>query len=850
MYPSKRSNLRQFGAIGAAGLDHSATMRPISTDGHTLKQLPSSGEVVENGSSVALAILASFHHAPGGCEVTTPAEMLNERYFLTENMRRGAQTTVTQAFDTKANRMVAVKRVSFGPDDARAKEAFQREATALEALRHANIVDLVEIDRDDEGHWFIVLEWIEDNLEDVLLREGPMTWTEFWDRIGEPILDAVSLAQKRQIAHRDIKPKNILVTADGVAKLADYGIAKLLDNGGSWAVQGLTFRFDHTPGYTPSKPDNDHPLTRDCYAFAAVAVSCVTGRILENDEDLGTALQEAALPAAIRPIIERCLDTEPSRRPPLASVLTAHIEDAMAQADARSAETITIALQFNPKTRSLFERRIDSDSGNSVEAFVTAELFEVCGIIARTPVEGDAERIDLVGATWRFEAIVAGKEHHLLYVTHAAEIGAAYAADLRASGLVRPVRPMFSRPRDAQEVGQRLRMLIVEARAAHAAHKAERDALATQRIFRVWRGYLRDRADLEARRGSTIAYLGREIVGDRIVFTTELAQKEELIGQERVVHYPGGKVAGRVSGVAFNIVTMDVTTGDPGRTQRRGEIAINTVAAQRALSHQTHALDAVVFDRAVSPRLKPVVLEPQTAQPITPVLGATPSDPDIDDEKRAILAQALGVEDVLAIEGPPGTGKTKLITEIIIQWLQRNPGHRIMLSSQTHIALDNVLERVTKVAPGLDMIRIGRPDEPRISDASKALLLDRRVEGWIREVRLAAERDMERWARENGVDRKAVEVGMKVERLIQLLRRSETIADEIAERRAERAATIEDDVDETQADAREVDETNTQIDSEIGELQREEKRVREQQAELRREMKDLGEYAVDALAFV
>jgi serine/threonine protein kinase len=62
--------------------------------------------------------------------------------------------------------------------------------------------------------------------------------------------------QKERIAHRDIKPKNILVTETGVPKLADYGIAKLLDRAGAWApVGGHTFRFDYTPGYTPAEPD-------------------------------------------------------------------------------------------------------------------------------------------------------------------------------------------------------------------------------------------------------------------------------------------------------------------------------------------------------------------------------------------------------------------------------------------------------------------------------------------------------------------------------------------------------------------------------------------------------------------
>jgi superfamily I DNA and/or RNA helicase len=113
--------------------------------------------------------------------------------------------------------------------------------------------------------------------------------------------------------------------------------------------------------------------------------------------------------------------------------------------------------------------------------------------------------------------------------------------------------------------------------------------------------------------------------------------------------------------------------------------------------------------------------------------AVVPTSADFDEEKREILTKALGVQDILTIEGPPGTGKTKLIAEIVVQWLKRNPRHRILLSSQTHIALDNVLERITETGLPLEIIRIGRSDEPRISELGHKLLLERRVEAWIKD---------------------------------------------------------------------------------------------------------------------
>jgi hypothetical protein len=773
--------------------------------------------------------------------------MLKGRYLLTETVRRGAQASVTQAFDRIAGTMVAIKRVRFGPDDPRGRAGFEREAESLQALTHPNIVRLIEIDRDDEGNWFLVLEWIERNLEDAILAEGQISWIQFWDTYGEPLLDAICFAQNRTepIAHRDIKPRNILVAERGVAKLADYGIAKLLDDGGSWApVSGHTFRFDRTPGYAPAAPEEDHVLTRDSYAFAAVALSCITGRVFLSDEDLAVATQEAVLPAAVREVLLACLDADPTRRPPLASLLKQRLEQAMLREQVDREPTLELFLQLNPRTRVALQRRFDTEDDALIERFVQDELGEICGIVRGTPGEAERDRLELIGPTWRFDAIVAGREGELLHVTQASEIGAGLASDLRDAALVRRVVVRFVRSADPTRAGQQLALALAEARTLAERVAGERAARASGRIFRVWRSYLRDRADLEAKRSSAIRYVDRSLSGDFIVFTTEIAQLDDVVGQERVISHPEGRVTGRITAVSFNMLTLDVAFGDPRKLPRRGDISINTAAAQRALTNQTRALDAVVFDRAVGDRLKPIILEPASATAPVPVEGVVPTDAKFDDEKARILRKALGVQDILAVEGPPGTGKTKLIGEIIVQWLRRNPKHRILLSSQTHIALDNVIERIVELDPAVDIIRIGRTDDARVAESSRGLLLELRVEAWIEQVRGAAETDMARWAAEKGVDRATVAVGMKVERLLGMLGRRNAIEREIAalvEEKTEVEAELSDRA--AGVDPVEVGEEATQLDTEIAELRREMKKLDTDTDLLRAEMATMGEYA-------
>jgi hypothetical protein len=781
---------------------------------------------------------------------TQPAgpQLLGNRYALGGTTRQGAQATVTQAFDTLSGRMVAIKRVRFGPEDERAREGFQREVTMLQGLRHPNIVEMIDVDRDPEGNWYLVLEWVPDNLEDIIAREGALTWRHFWERFGQHLLDGIVFAQKKRIAHRDIKPKNILVTETGVPKIADYGIAKLLDRAGAWApVAGQTFRFHHTPGYTPSEPDQpEYSLSRDCYAFSAVAISCVTGRLMHDEKDLMAGLHEAVLPARIRPILERCLSGDASRRPPLASVLEADIERTQDE-EARSSLPILLChLVLSRRVLVKLERQLELEGRVPVEQFILDELGEASALLlADNSLVGGEFAADLVGVTWRFQVAFAGRWQDSLELINASEVGASLAAALRDRSFGRVLSFTFERPKNPERMSEQLGLFVAEAAAFQRERAEEREAL-QRRIFRVWRSYLRDRADLEAKRTNAIKYVDRQAAEDRVVFTTEIAQSDDIIGQERVVQHGAGQLSGKVSAVTFNQILLEVTFGDPTKLPRRGDLAINTIAAQRALDHQSSALNAVFYDRAVSSDLKGIILDPKRAKPVIAVEGVNPSDDKFDDEKKSILAQALGVQDILAIEGPPGTGKTKLITEIVVQWLKRNPQHRILLSSQTHVALDNVLEQVAELDPSLDMIRIGRPDDPRISDASKKLLLDRRVEAWIAEVRAAAQADMKRWAEEHGVDRDAVAVGMKVERLLQMLARQREMRDYISQREEERASIeVEVDASGGPSDQREVDEETTQIDSDIGSCRRALRLLVAEEGKLRSEMLPMGAYAAE-----
>ncbi len=146
----------------------------------------------------------------------------------------------------------------------------------------------------------------------------------------------------------------------------------------------------------------------------------------------------------------------------------------------------------------------------------------------------------------------------------------------------------------------------------------------------------------------------------------------------------------------------------------------------------------------------------------------------------------MGLRDALVVKRPPGTGKTRLIEEFIVQYLARFSNHRILLSSQTHVALDNVLERVLKRHPTLDIVRIGRTDDRRISEASRPLLLEYKVERWAEKVKADAEAFLQRWAVAHNLNKEEADTAIVAERLIKAITLREAL--EIEQVEAERSA--------------------------------------------------------------
>ncbi|WP_327635249.1 protein kinase [Kribbella sp. NBC_00482] len=158
--------------------------------------------------------------------------LIAERYRLGPSVGRGGMGEVFRATDELLGRVVAVKLLLPSDQDARAGERFQREARAAARLSDPHVVSVYDFGRHDEG-FFLVMELVEGRtVAAELAQQGPLPKDRAID-IVEQAAAGLAAAHLEDVVHRDVKPGNLLLTADGIVKVADFGIAHLPGEGAS-----------------------------------------------------------------------------------------------------------------------------------------------------------------------------------------------------------------------------------------------------------------------------------------------------------------------------------------------------------------------------------------------------------------------------------------------------------------------------------------------------------------------------------------------------------------------------------------------------------------------------------------
>ena len=258
-------------------------------------------------------------------------------YEVIDRLGAGGMGEVYRARDTRLGRTVAIKVLRSGAEPELLRR-LDREARAASALNHPNIVHIYDVGESagKDGAHYVVMELVEGETLRRRLRPGPLPMRELLD-LGAQFADGMAKAHRAGIVHRDLKPENVMVTPDGVLKILDFGLAKLVaaplgdvEAGETLSRIGtragvLMGTLEYMSPEQASGRTLDHRT--DQFSFGLILHEMATGRaafrrdspaqvlaaVIERDpEPLGRLRPD--VPAELAALVSRCLEKDPARR--------------------------------------------------------------------------------------------------------------------------------------------------------------------------------------------------------------------------------------------------------------------------------------------------------------------------------------------------------------------------------------------------------------------------------------------------------------------------------------------------------------------------------------------------------
>jgi eukaryotic-like serine/threonine-protein kinase len=277
-------------------------------------------------------------------------------YRITEKLGAGGMGVVYKAFDLKLERSVALKFLS--PHlvlSSQDKEILLREARAASALDHPNIGVIHGIEESEDHHLFLVMAYYEGETLAQKLARGPIPVRDSLD-LAIQIARGLSAAHAKHIVHRDVKPSNTIITKDNIAKIVDFGLARVV------ASSSATQSFSSTGTLPYMAPEQilgetiDH--RSDIWSLGVILVQMITGShpfIRPNTGAMTFAILNQApgavdlAPAVLQPLIYRALSKKPESRYPTSEEMLHALEAARAQitSSPASPEELTVPRSIN-----------------------------------------------------------------------------------------------------------------------------------------------------------------------------------------------------------------------------------------------------------------------------------------------------------------------------------------------------------------------------------------------------------------------------------------------------------------------------------------------------------------------
>lgn len=699
-------------------------------------------------------------------EPRIPANLLVGRYALQDLLQSGGMASVYRARDLVTDELVAVKLFDGDrhlPEIQR--EAFWREVESLKNLTHPHIVRMRDSGELEAGRCFVVLDLMKHDLVAERGQDGPAFagWDDFAELVVLPLLDALSRAHESGIAHRDVKPANILIAHDGSVRLADFSISKLKRT----LQPRITLNEFMSPPFAPPERDTGgFTYARDVYSVGALCIWAMNAAALNDHTDVQKLVATAEfspLPEVLK-VIETAISTDPAKRYQSASLLAAEMArvHAVRRQQWATTERPRCVIGLTKIAADALQRETALDNESDLRKFIATDMN------TETAVERYIENIGqmnervrprnylLYGGSFKYHVDYDTRGKVPFAVLNVYRSDPDFLCHRREHALASPLSFVLDGALGAIAHGSAFDLLESSLDEFEAKRAAERRRVAQTALFDTWIRVLQAKIQFERDSTKPIAFHAAEIDGPFVTLSVKSDVSLLELGEGWMIETDDGRrIRGEVWEVGPSHLVLNCAQAFLHDVPESGTAKLDLYAMRVAVDRQREAIDSIRTATCADPRLRELLLRPFDSTPATteaPLSERVASM--LDESKRRAVRKCMSSDGILLVEGPPGTGKTKFIVGLVLEALATNPHARILLASQTHIAIDHALAELGKEWSGVGLIRIARERSRSVASTSAQYLLGPQMNLWREEVVERASEAMKVFAESQGIDSK------------------------------------------------------------------------------------------------
>lgn len=707
------------------------------------------------------------------------AEMPNKKF-------SGGQGEVFGAVDShREGENVAVK-VFPGVDDPVYRIFFERSVSASRKLDHPHVAPILDSGYDEAlGGYYLVMPWLATSL-DVWQSQlaDPPGWDDFATNIALPLTSALAHVHANNVLHRDIKPSNILLGPSG-PQLADFALSKIKDQVAG-ATDATVFGATLAP-WAPPDTASQGTARFDVYGLAATLLQCVTAWTISDFPHITKALAEVDATPEVRDLLARCLSTDPQDRPQDGQVLNAQLQAIQGRREQRWRKQKAIPLFLSGRARNDLE-----DASPMQHPEVTLGALLGTGTVVLPEFDKTSDGRSAFSST---EFKIIGDRAMVGVVLADGRFLVKWVTESNYEDLESRRNHSNAIQLDSRDYTWEVSLSAAFGLSARAANEfymlytAELDRLENrfaangQDRLNSWSQLINAKETLERRLEEPIAYDVIERKGVETDIEATGPVTAAVVDQERLARNPEQPHAGipvvvvHVDGTSLTVRAQRNGRGIPDN----GELVRNRQMAKASIRRQKDALSALRDGASARASLRDLIMDPSTSRAPEPV-SFTPRTPDLDPDKVVAVSHALGAPDFYLVEGPPGTGKTSFICEVVHQHLSARPDDKILVVSQMHVAIDNAISRIAK--SGIDsVVRLSSQDD-KVAPEALDLLLSNKLASWTAAVAQRAREGMRTLAARDGVNIDRLELALDAEEARAALAAYNIAAERLGERQA------------------------------------------------------------------